>query len=1291
MKPKDILSILGEFFSPDPKLLALLGLVVPLLIAGGLWLYKFVQERRKKAARGGPNVQTAPGELPAEPELSADQLLDSWKRFLRRLPRRHQRSMLNYDHFVVMGAAAAGKSRLLDTQSDWLFQMKQVARDAPVDPAFPFYLGSGAVIGELPARYLFDSSDRCRKALDVLWRRLYRHRGPTVLVAVDAIWLSSATRDEIAELGRAVRMQVNHLSSIRGRAIEARIALTHLDMLKGFNEAAKFWEKAEIANRIPLALDGAMGPSLQAWAQETQHQLPRALTALSAAEYRSMLAFVRRLPEFLVPLEQLLSVLWVHDPASLPPVRGGVYLCTDMEGDLSPISQAHESGPGPDPTRRHLIGITAAASACVTYFGFAYAHQYEAWKPAAAALAGYEVSPSTVGSEVERTRRRAIDRFTVEHRGLIARFPGFFDAARAEMKQKFTGILREHLLVPTLRHMALIGVEDSNGNTLRWRRSIYCLGVIHSDNADRLGIRARKDDLWPRMTGLSREVIEDYLANSDTAYAEPVTFELQTDTNPDDLAEVWLEVPEAIHRILADKLLTEAELSTLKARSKALRKALARFEHDEVTVNILKNLDLAADTATFDGVRPRTRLTEVYDDKYRHVMGICEHNKMHEQFTVLGQVFALVASTKFRQLATGSAAGTLPALVDDLTVLRDSPPILDVDAESITVELANREIKIDVRKWTEALNHSQAEAAVGHFMSSSHARPSVFFTPSVDAGLPDIVWNASGSDATLFVGRARLSGRYTATGFEKGVRRPLERLNDVLAGFKFDPATLVALESVIKSAVAQYALHYNAEAQGFLRSFRINAHSAEALRVILGQVAAEKSSFDEFVNLLDVNTDLELEPPKPKLEEPKGSTTTASTVRGAAPTDETAAGGKLEASAEKDTVAANARAETDAPAPPFDLLELLSPLQQGLAGFEPWHRAIGARRGGAELTKYKEIAKQLLSDLSAIAEAPPAPPKDDPESDAALETELSATGRASLAVLRADAGAYYAMAQAWAAGSGLSHEQRQPFLAPFAQLSHIGEHDIADVVRRVWKTEMRPLVREVANRFPFNRTAQQTVDPEELTDRFHPTEGRFFQLFRSYLEPLSSFGEGQPFRPLPSARAAFQFPPDLYPTVNAVAALSARLWDEKGDPRPLEVRVSTVPFVTEPKAQLVPTVVHFNVGKVSLFNFNQRPEASTLALDWMQDDDAQLALHVTDVATGETTYPAALAAPGKYWRFFRLLRAAKVHTSEVDGSQVYEWERPIQDGNKRRVRVRLKLEEDPWHLLGLGGESEATR
>jgi type VI protein secretion system component VasK len=230
-------------------------------------------------------------------------------------------------------------------------------------------------------------------------------------------------------------------------------------------------------------------------------------------------------------------------------------------------------------------------------------------------------------------------------------------------------------------------------------------------------------------------------------------------------------------------------------------------------------------------------------------------------------------------------------------------------------------------------------------------------------------------------------------------------------------------------------------------------------------------------------------------------------------------------------------------------------------------------------------------------------------------------------------------------------------------------------------------VRSITTKFPFDPRAAEDVEPEELEAAFHPTRGAFFQLFRSYLEPVSAFGDGQAFRPLPSSSGALRPPADLYPTVNAVAALAARLWDAEGNPKPLTLSVTPVPFTTHSKDLVVPTVVQLNVGSASLFNFNQKPTRSELAIAWSEDEPAQLAVQAVNVETRETFHPAALSADGPHWRFFRLLAAAK-RLRDADG-HVYEWHRPAKDGERPTLRVRLRFDNDPWLLLSLSAKGRA--
>ncbi|WP_438022121.1 hypothetical protein [Sorangium sp. So ce233] len=63
----------------------------------------------------------------------------------------------------------------------------------------------------------------------------------------------------------------------------------------------------------------------------------------------------------------------------------------------------------------------------------------------------------------------------------------------------------------------------------------------------------------------------------------------------------------------------------------------------------------------------------------------------------------------------------------------------------------------------------------------------------------------------------------------------------------------------------------------------------------------------------------------------------------------------------------------------------------------------------------------------------------------------------------------------------------------------------------------------------------------------------------------------------------------MYRIVNAVAVLSARLWDAGGEPRPLAYQLVTTPLAKAPSDRLALTLVRLDAGDGSLFNFNQKP------------------------------------------------------------------------------------------------------
>ncbi len=1309
MKLKDILKLLSSWgLSLDPKMVVLALAAAGALIALAVKGYKWWKQRPGKAA-ATPSLFVSPGSL-ANP-LTARRLRASWGKFLGRLPRTHRRSILNFEHFLLVGPSSAGKSRLIDTQTDWAYQMRQVARPGSVEADFPAVLASGAIITELPSSLLEDQSQGTRDALDGVWRRLYRQRGPTIVAVFDAMHCARCTRDELTRVVRAVRVRINQVSAIRRVPVEVRIALTHLDQLPGFDVTARFWANQGISSRIALAPEGPLGDSVREWSAEAKAQLPRALSVSSSDEFRQVLAFLRTLEQWLVPLERALDVMFAREPTSLDPIRGGVFLCSEVPKTANPLRDAHERGRGPDPTRRHLIAVTAGSSALITFFLMAFATQRAEWKPAAHAMSAYQVSPDIVDTPSEMTMRKAVTAFTAGSSGFVSRFPPFFSGTRERMALRFSELLRNELLVPHLRKIAIQGgLLDPHGNTLRWRRSVYLLSLLHSDRDDRLKILERRHiEVFAEMTGLSMGLIQDYLANSPHAYVEPVIFDLQDETNPYDKAATWAELPDRIDAALSDGLIREDELAGLQQLVQRLRAPLARFERDELTMQLLAGVGHAAASESTPSGRA-LQLQNFYDQKFREVAGICVENRMHQLYEVLSGVFELVSSSSIGVAVAKDGEAPLTSLVSGLRVLQKRGADKHTSSPLVHLDLAGRRSTIDPNRWNDVLAISQAQALVEQFLAANASSASPFFAPRDDGGVPDIEWNAVGTAASLFQGRGTLRGRYTAVGFERNVKGPLQDISELLGQFSIEPTTEQALRRALVGAVGRYAQEYTAEAERFLSVFRVHAPSPEALRVVLGQVSGEGSSFDEFVSTLDVNTALDMKPSpeRTKLNQAVadgGPSGTSPGTASAAATAPACASGDVPASSGNTAGTATAGA-TPGAAPCVDatvtavaatpstqiratlqLDDLLSPMQGVLTEFEAWHRAVGVAKGGTELTKYKEIAKQLLTDLSNMSDAAEA---DSPTPS--LESGLSPAGKTSLASMRATTGAYRELAEQWAIGAGLPARQRRPFLAPFQQLARLGSAEVDDVVTRVWRADMLPVVREITTRFPFNPKATDAVTPEELEAAFHPTRGTFFQLFRNYLEPVSAFGDGQPFRALPSSRGTLRLPSDLYPMVNAVAALAARLWDEEGKPKPLHLKVAPVPFAANPKEPIVPTVVQLNVGSASVFNFNQKPTMSDLTVVWAGDEPAQLAIQTVNVDTRETFHPAALSAEGPNWRFFRLLAAGKlVRNAGKNGECVYEWRRPARDGERPNLRVRLRFDRDPWQLVSLSSNTSKRR
>jgi type VI protein secretion system component VasK len=436
--------------------------------------------------------------------------------------------------------------------------------------------------------------------------------------------------------------------------------------------------------------------------------------------------------------------------------------------------------------------------------------------------------------------------------------------------------------------------------------------------------------------------------------------------------------------------------------------------------------------------------------------------------------------------------------------------------------------------------------------------------------------------------------------------------------------------------VAQYANDYRAQVDRFYQSFGLRAPSAEALRVALAQMVADTSIFADFLGAMVSNTHLDAEGP------------------------------------------------------------MLAPMKEALREYTQLHEVVNPAKGAPPLNNYKAILGALLADLGTtkeaekgVAAAPPDPGK--PADNETLQEALTPSGKLALADMRREKGSYSLLVDTWLGDVRLPASQHAPFIAPLRELFGSGRADVERVVSRVWQVEVVPDLQRILQRFPFDQTSRDDATPEELTEVFHPTEGRFFNLFRRYIEPLTAL-DGGPFRELPGVRGLVQLPRDMYPCINKVAALSARLWDETGKPLLIPVRVATLSFERQASTDAALTLVYLNVGDTAVFNFNQKPAWSDIRLDWTKRHNAQIGVQLTNVESRENEFPEPLAVQNSFWSFYRLVRLATVSpVREPPDGLLHTWSIPRRRGGSEKLRGSFVVRGDIWSPFKLGKKREGVR
>jgi type VI secretion system protein ImpL len=826
--------------------------------------------------------------------------------------------------------------------------------------------------------------------------------------------------------------------------------------------------------------------------------------------------------------------------------------------------------------------------------------------------------PDATTPDHERALRKQIKRFT--ERRDIRRPMRYLPSFFSKEEETLDQLLSQAIRT----HHLLPGLGHALASDRPHRRSLYFLALLYATRDNSLGKRILEDSSphWVNATGLEQDVITTYVDITLEPYGlKPPLEHLPTQLVPDATndAQQWVLFFQRLERTFAGGSLSPDELSRLRQEADALLKALAIIQQYKESPVLLRELE----EATHFG------LPAIYEPALAAV----------KASALFGDGMPTVE--RLLKLVRGGALSGAEAevrLLSDFNgrarLLLDGQP--GEAGETFRFQVGAQLFTFESQKWDHVIRASATRELVRRFTDGRASRPSSIFFHGTER-LSPLVMNPLSDGTFLFTGRAELDGRFTRVAFDEYVRPVLTDFTTLAARLGRDERT--AVEQFVASEVRKYANSYVSAVDTYYHAFGVRADSRDSLQILLKQMLGPGSPFTEMLHAVRDNTRVEL--------------------------DEKA-------------------------------VPLFSPMKLALAKYAPLHKVLAEQESGAsEFENYRAILEQLRQSLAlegaaALDGARPEEPKPEEKKDAAaaeaeglqrLPDLLSPAGRMSLAILHRQKGSYEDLVVTWLTSVKLHGELSGPFLAPVQALHALGRKEIEETVARLWSERISSELSNVLRSFPFDPDSRQDVRPEELTALFHPQTGRFHQLTRRFIEPIST-RTVVGWRKLDTGNRRLSVPPDLYETLNNVDVLTRRLWDSEGNPRPLRLTVGSVPFKSSASANSILTLVYLNSGTSSLLNFNQQPLSKPLEIDWTRPRQARLSIETIAPDSGTKTYPPAILSEISPWSLLHLLKRASRQ------EDLWAWTfdlGPEQQGrnDNPKMTVKFQLQDDPWSLFVL--------
>lgn len=1245
-------------------------------------------------------AKTEAPEQEKKPQLGSGELVKTYNTWLKGQRPEYRRAIESFQPLVSVATEGADSHRLISSYTNWQQLEEQSRYSETRNSNLRIYQSSAAVVQDIPTHLLSQGGPEVHAALRNLWNKTHAGRASVMVVAISYTQLMKAQASEIAGWADRVRGKANLLAIESGRPVHLRIALTDLGAVPGYGGFARFASEYDVPTTLnPDSFDTE---AIREAFQELESYVPLALTSLQADEYRTVLSFLHQTPEHLERLSSFLTHVFAKDTLSSEPLFDGIFLARDDGDGPNPFEVDYSAlvAPKRSPLFWHRIIAIGVGLVVVGYLAVGFARDRNLHQEAQKSANGYQIEQVDEGrrlregltkrqGEARKADRVAVQRYVSRKSGGMRWLPTFYGDEEVYLQQLATKV------------QSPAGELVQNGE-LPARAVPYFLAVVHACSANDLARTLNSEKLQVKqMVGLDTELLGEYLQWSKQARTKPV--EKIRFAPYDPLRTVdgdWLRLVGKVENANEGEL-DKATLIDIKKDATAIRGALAQVQQVRVALRLIDalrdshdcresatadtpkgqenpwwpyykddlerlrelfsreeeawrsrdQLKAALSTVSVAKLTPALKLGDnglrAFNDKVQRInsgelLKGADPEARVTTWPPTSEAAAFGVPTWGTQSAPTTPPGTKPPQgnpeTSPGTTPKGAPTAKQPSAGAPATAGGSQKVdpaKFDPDSWGKLVRRNGIRIAVQELLALDPDRDYetiLYGGLTVELETCGVELNRDRRGEDFFTGRVEIPCAYTAYAVEKYLIPTLEAYKQL--EFEDYPEAKTEVGDLLNRALANYNRRYRRYWLEYVEKFGMRANSMEKLLVILSRLESPTSPLQEYVDTVKKNTQIPM-------------------------TDDTK-----------------------------EYLSLFK--SEALAEFDPIINL--------KLEDYMKIASQLRADLIGAAEAAAAAEEPPPEEGGAsagptgtLESTLRPEGTLALRMLKNEPGAYDKLIAAWERETRVSRYANTPFDDPINDVRRLGTRNIKNTLRSAWRSGIEPELGPVLQKFPFNAAAKEEATPKELEFLFKPNTGRFFVLFRRFIEPVSRVDPAG-FAPYNRRIELTRLVPErVYAVANSVVALSRRLWDDQGAPLPFGVIMYAEPLPVGRNPKAVLSLAYLRAGEQSIINFNQSPDASRkrLEFDWTSPNTAQVGIRLTDSETRDHRYPKPITAIKNYWSLLKLLRRAQRLSPEETarlprlrrGQRRYTWRFAIGRVDGEVLRVSYVAESDPFEVF----------